>query len=223
MIDNGQLWNSVLENLKNSMSKPYFSMWLKDSTIVKQEDGIVFIGVPSVFAREWLSEKFHKQILKALREVDDCIRGIDYMITDAQKKKALEKRAQAEQMRQVQMAQHSQNRELPLDELYVNKEDNLNPRYTFDTFVVAPFNELAHAASQAIITKPGGAYNPLFIYGDTGRGKTHLIQAMGNKIKQLYPSKKVFILLQNAFQMTSLWLCRTIEASNLKKNIVFMT
>lgn len=198
MIDNTQLWNTVLESLKSSISKPYFSMWMKNSSVVKQEDGIVYIGVPSVFAREWFTDKFHKQILRALRDVDDCIRGIDYIITDAQKKKLLEKRAQAEALKNSN--QIEQNKELPLDDLYVNKEDNLNPRYTFDTFVIAPFNELAYAASQAIIMKPGGAYNPLFIYGDTGRGKTHLIQAVGNKIKQQYPSKKVFYITSERFE-----------------------
>jgi chromosomal replication initiator protein len=200
MIDNNQLWNTVLENLKSSMSKPYFSMWLKDSSIVKQEEGIVSVGVPNVFAREWLSEKFHKQILKALRDVNDHIRGIEYVITDAQKKKMLEKRAQAEQLRRESAKeQQGKSRELPLDDLYVNKEDNLNPRYTFDSFVVGPFNELAHAASLAVIAKPGGAYNPLFIYGDTGRGKTHLIQAVGNRLKQLYPGKKIFYITSERF------------------------
>lgn len=175
-------------------------MWLKDSSIVKQEEGIISVGVPSVFAREWLSEKFHKQILKALREVNDNIRGIEYVITDAQKKKMLEKRAQAEQLRRESVKdQQGKSRELPLDDLYVNKEDNLNPRYTFDSFVVGPFNELAHAASLAVIAKPGGAYNPLFIYGDTGRGKTHLIQAVGNRLKQLYPGKKIFYITSERF------------------------
>jgi chromosomal replication initiator protein len=75
-------------------------------------------------------------------------------------------------------------RELPLPEVQVNKDDNLNPRYTFETFVIGPFNELAHAAAQAVIKKPGIMYNPLFIYGSTGHGKTHLIQAIGNHIKQ---------------------------------------
>src|SRR5690606_36175806 len=70
--------------------------------------------------------------------------------------------------------------ELPLSDYYINKEDNLNPRYTFDSFVIGSFNELAHAASQAVIKKLGIVYNPLFIYGNTGHGKTHLIQAIGN-------------------------------------------
>jgi chromosomal replication initiator protein len=88
---------------------------------------------------------------------------------------------------------------MPLHDFYINKDDNLNPRYTFDNFVIGPFNELAHAASQTVIKNPGHTYNPLFIYGATGRGKTHLIQAIGNKIKQTHPNKKVFYLTSEKF------------------------
>jgi chromosomal replication initiator protein len=88
---------------------------------------------------------------------------------------------------------------LPLQEHYINKEDNLNPRYTFENFIVGPFNELAHAASKAVAKNPGAVYNPLFIYGNTGIGKTHLIQAVGNHIKQTFPNKKVFYLTSEKF------------------------
>ena len=81
--------------------------------------------------------------------------------------------------------------ELPLQDTYVNREDGLNPRYIFDSFVIGPFNELAHAAGQAVLKKPGIMYNPLFIYGSTGFGKTHLIQSIGNGIKKQNPLKKV--------------------------------
>ena len=85
-----------------------------------------------------------------------------------------------------------------MTDVYINKDDNLNPRYTFESFVVGPFNEFAHAASQAIIKKPGIVYNPLFIYGGTGHGKTHLIQAVGNHIKNT-SSKKVFYTTSEKF------------------------
>jgi chromosomal replication initiator protein len=88
---------------------------------------------------------------------------------------------------------------LPLPETLVNKEDNLNPRYTFDTFIIGGFNELAHAAAQAVLKSPGLMYNPLFIYGSTGHGKTHLIQAVGNHIKATSPGKRVYYMTSEKF------------------------
>jgi chromosomal replication initiator protein len=88
---------------------------------------------------------------------------------------------------------------LPLPETALNKDDNLNPRYTFESFIIGPFNELAHAAAQAVIKSPGLMYNPLFIYGSTGHGKTHLIQAIGNHIKTVSPGKRVYYMTSEKF------------------------
>lgn len=94
----------------------------------------------------------------------------------------------------------SNNTELPLKDLYINKEDNLNSRYSFDSFIVGPFNELAHAASQAIVKNPGIVYNPLFIHGPTGLGKTHLIQAIGNAFKKnSNGNKKIYYTTSEKF------------------------
>jgi chromosomal replication initiator protein len=81
---------------------------------------------------------------------------------------------------------------LPLQDLYINKDDGLNPRYTFDNFIVGSFNEVANACAQAVINGLGIVYNPLFVYGNTGLGKTHLMQAIGNTVKKKYPDRKVF-------------------------------
>jgi chromosomal replication initiator protein len=89
------------------------------------------------------------------------------------------------------------NAALPLEDYYINKSDNLNPKYSFETFVVGPYNALAHAAAKTVSEKPGIAYNPLFIYGKTGHGKTHLIQAVGNQIKK--SGKKVFYVTSERF------------------------
>ncbi|KKR26210.1 MAG: Chromosomal replication initiator protein DnaA, partial [Microgenomates group bacterium GW2011_GWC1_39_7] len=101
--------------------------------------------------------------------------------------------------REERPGRETNTRELPLPEVEVNKDDNLNPRYTFESFVIGPFNELAHAAAQAVIKKPGIMYNPLFIYGSTGHGKTHLIQAIGNHIKATSPGKKVYYMTSEQF------------------------
>ncbi len=179
-MDNKKLWDGVLVEMELTLSKPNFNTWFKDTFIVKQEEGTVYLGVPNTFVQDWLSSKFHNTILKSLRNLSSNIQSLHYVIS----KEDMREKAFAEKPQPV-------TRELPIADTYINKEDNLNPRYTFDTFVVGPFNEFAYAASQAVIKKPGIVYNPLFIYGGTGHGKTHLIQAMGNYLKST-GGRKVF-------------------------------
>lgn len=186
--DPHELWEHVLSQVELSISPANFNTWFRESHIVKIEDGIVYVGVPSQFFRDWYLKKFNTLLLKVLRSVSYEFRNIEYLIVkDARKPK--------------NPPREKQNQELPLDEFYINKSDNLNPRYTFDTFVVGSFNELAHAAAQAAIKRPGITYNPLFVYGETGRGKTHLIQAIGNQFKKLYPTRKVFYLTSEKFSV----------------------
>ena len=186
--DPQELWEYMLTQVELSISPANFNTWFRESSIVKIEDGIVYIGVPSQFFRDWYLKKFHTLLLKILRGVSYEFRNIEYQIVkDASRKPKEIRRAPVP------------NTELPLNDFYINKSDNLNPRYTFDTFVVGPFNELAYTAAMAALNRPGITYNPLFIYGDTGRGKTHLIQAIGNQYKKLYPSREVFYLTSDRF------------------------
>ena len=187
-MDAHELWEYVLSQIELSVSPTNFNTWFKSSSIVKIEEGIVYIGVPSQFFREWYLKKFNTTILKIIRSVSFEFRNVEYLIVkDERKKYTHEQRNDKPTI------------ELPLNEFYVNKNDNLNPRYTFDSFVVGSFNELAYTAAKAAINRPGITYNPLFIYGDTGRGKTHLIQAVGNSFKKLYPNRKVFYLTSEKF------------------------
>lgn len=185
MVENKTLWNNVLAQIELAISKANFSMWFKDTYIIKQDDGVVYLGVPNVFVKDWLMNKYHKDILKNLRSFGEHIRNVEYLVSKEENKTP-----------QKEVINHIN--ELPLNNFYINKEDNLNPKYTFDTFVIGPFNELAHAASQAIL-KRTAAYNPLFIFGSTGHGKTHLIQAVGNHIKTSDPSKKIFYMTSEKF------------------------
>lgn len=183
-----ELWNSVLVDIELSVSNATFNTWFKDTFITKEEDGVIYLSVPNQFVKDWLYTKYHKTILKALREKASEVRNIEYIITKSSPRKFSPVKEET-----------SSKDELPLSEHYVNREDNLNPRYVFDSFIVGPFNELAHAASQAIVKNPGSTYNPLFLYGNTGHGKTHLLQAIGNKIKETNPSLKVFYLTSERF------------------------
>lgn len=188
-LDTHDLWEYVLSQVELSISPANFNTWFKDSSIVKIEDGIVYVGVPSQFFRDWYTKKFHSLLIKILRSVSYEYRNIEYMIVRDDKRKP----------KDIRRSKQEQVSELPLQEFYINKSDNLNPRYTFESFVVGAFNELAYTAAQAAIARPGITYNPLFVYGDTGRGKTHLIQAIGNQYKKSYPNRKVFYLTSEKF------------------------
>lgn len=187
-MDYRTLWQSVLVEMELGVSKANFTTWFKDTRIVKEDSGVVVLSVPNAFVKEWLLTKYHNAILRSLRNIENSIHAVEYVVNKE------ETRRRDDRPRDL-----SGNRELPLIEALVNKEDNLNPRYTFESFVIGPFNELAHAAAQAIIKKPGIMYNPLFIYGSTGHGKTHLIQAIGNHIKTANPGKKVYYMTSEQF------------------------
>ncbi|MEK7579158.1 MAG: chromosomal replication initiator protein DnaA [Patescibacteria group bacterium] len=191
--DTKSLWKHVLSGVEIVVSKPVFRTWFKGTHIVRVDDGVVYIGVPNLFAKDWISSKHHKTILRLLREVSDIVRSAEYVIST----KAPEDATLPTLTREDALPQSFG--ELPLKDLYINRADNLNPRYTFDSFVVGSFNELAHAAAQAILERPGMRYNPLFVYGQTGHGKTHLIQAIGNEIKKRFPDKKVFYVTSERF------------------------
>jgi chromosomal replication initiator protein len=188
-LDTKQLWENTLTNIELSISPASFKMWFGETHIVRIEEGTIFVGVPNQLTKEWISERFGKLVLKTARGFVDTIRGIEYTVSKESQKKTYEK---------VVVEPRSES-ELPLSDYYINRSDNLNPRYTFDSFVVGPFNELAFTAAQAVVKSPAIAYNPLFVYGETGRGKTHLMQAVGNQIKRSYPSKKVFYLTAERF------------------------
>jgi chromosomal replication initiator protein len=186
-----ELWNAALGEIEKNVSKANFVTWFKKAHLLKVEDGTAFIGVPNQFVRDWLSTKHTLFILKILRNMSQNIRSVSFSISK-----------EAPQQEQAHIATNSvQNvgSVLPLHDVYVNKEDNLNPRYQFNTFIVGGFNELAHAAAQAVIEKPGRSYNPLFIYGKTGHGKTHLIQAIGNEIKKQKEEMHVYYITSEKF------------------------
>lgn len=183
MDDATTLWNACLSDIESQVTKANFTTWFKYTSICKIEDGIVCVGVPNEFVKEWMFNKYQKMILKSIVDRLDNIRGVDFIIS--------RRTSSIETKPETLVSSSIKTPELPFKDIYINRDDNLNPRYTFDRFIVGPFNELAYAAAQAIIKRPQQAYNPLFIYGGSGLGKTHLIQAVGNEIKHLFPSKQV--------------------------------
>lgn len=191
ITDTKNLWENSLTEIELLVSKANFATWFKDTFLIKINDGEAVIGVPNTFVKDWLSNKFSRTILKTLRDQNDEIKAVVFTVANIEKIRAQKEKFIKREQKETQ--------ELPLADYYINKEDNLNPRYVFDSFIIGSFNELAYAASQAIVRQPGIVYNPLFIYGSSGHGKTHLIQAIGNKIKEQQRDKKVFYLTSEKF------------------------
>ncbi len=184
-VDVKQLWDDALVNIELGITPANFKTWFRDTHVVSLEGGTITLGVPSVFVRDWLQDKFQSMILRVLRNSSSHVRSIEYAVVQRNEKKQEVNRRQT-----INVA-------LPLEEYYINKSDNLNPKYVFDTFIVGHFNALAHTAAKTVTEKPGVAYNPLFIYGKTGHGKTHLIQAVGNQLKRV--GKTAFYVTSERF------------------------
>ncbi len=178
-----KLWEEVLSEIELIVSKANFVTWFQKTSIKESKNGIVFISVPNGFTKEWLKNKYEKSIIKILRNIEPSIRAVDYVISSqpvADYKKGSKQRT---------MEIDTEAPQMEFKDFYSSK-DSLNPRYAFENFVVGSFNELAHAAAMAVIKNPGSTYNPLFVYGGVGLGKTHLLQATGNKIKENFPGIK---------------------------------
>ena len=187
-VDNKKIWDSVLTHIEQDVSRASFLTWFKNTSIQKNDGSVISISVPNTFVRDWLQNKYHSSILRVLRGEIDSLRSIEYVVSRVGTKEVLE-----------QINQPTQIQQLELGDIYIDKDDNLNQRYTFDNFVIGAFNELAYAAAQAIIKNPGISYNPLFVYGLTGLGKTHLIQAVGNSFKRNNKNTKVYYLSAEKF------------------------
>jgi len=182
-MDIKDLWQIVLGEVELNTSRANFITWFKNTKIYSKKDGLVVIGTPNGFTKEWLENKYNKLIFKILRNNSPDIKDIKFIISG-------EKIKPSEPILDQSITAITGD-QLNFQELNFNKETNLNPKYTFNNFVGGSFNEIAQAAGRAIVKNPGTLYNPLFIYGGVGLGKTHLIQAIGNEITKNNPSKKV--------------------------------
>lgn len=152
-------------------------MWLKNSHLVNNDQGKAIVSLPNNFAKAWVQDKYHKLILSSLRTLDENVKKIDYVINQVQAPTTAAANGQ------------QNNGQMAFVELKIDPETGLNPNYTFKNFVVGSSNEMAYAATMAVLHELGKKYNPLFVYGGVGVGKTHLIQALGNEVKTLHHNK----------------------------------
>lgn len=188
-----ELWKAALGEIELQVSKANFKTWLQNTSIADKKGSIVTIAVPNSFTKEWLENKYHKFILRSLRNLDSEIKDVAYQIKqNLIKEDSKNKNISREEDWVIR-------KQLDFQELTTDTLTNLNPRYTFDNFIVGSSNELAQAAALAVTENLGRKYNPLFIYGGVGLGKTHLIQAMGNKVKKENPNKKIKYVTSERF------------------------
>ena len=203
-----KMWQSALGEMEIQLTKANFSMWLKDSRLVDQRDGTMFVALPNNFAKTWIEDKYQKNILGILRNMDNSVKKVEFVINP-----------QAQPREKMAMDMKDLNK-LDAAELDFNRTDpetNLNPRYLFSSFVVGPSNELAFSAAKAIVENIG-KYNPFFVYGGVGLGKTHLIQAIGNEISAKYQKKvKPKYVASEQYTREVVWGLRNDRIESVKK------
>src|SRR5574340_121164 len=178
-----QAWQSVLGQLQMEMPKASFDTWVRDTYPLSYENGALTVGVPNAYARDWLDSRLASTVSRLLVGVLNANVAVSFVVSPGEETETVESEAALE-------ARDNADRSL-------TRNISLNPRYTFETFVVGSGNRLAHAACQAVAEKPARAYNPLFLYGGVGLGKTHLLHAIGNAcyargLNVLYVSSEEF-------------------------------
>jgi chromosomal replication initiator protein len=191
-VDKRGLWQAVLGELELTISKANFGTWFDRTTILSNEDGHVIVGVPNIFTLTRLQERYHDSIKEVLGRMTK-VKTIEYKLTPASAQLKTHDpftppEAATEVLAPAAKSAPSQQ-----------TSSSLSPKYTFDSFVVGSSNELAYAACQAVAKSPGTKYNPLFLYGGVGLGKTHLMQAVGNEILRRDPSKKIEYVTSEEF------------------------
>jgi chromosomal replication initiator protein len=186
-MDAEQAWQSALGQLQMEMPKASFDTWVRDTQVTSYEDGLFTVTVHNAYARDWLESRLSSTVTRLLMGIMNRSVEVTFVVRSN------------EGSVDAQPTPPSGGTVLSMDEIPTPhpRRSSLNPRYTFENFVVGPNNRLAHAASQAVAENPATAYNPLFLYGGVGLGKTHLLHAIGNYCQEhgqdvLYVSSEEF-------------------------------
>lgn len=194
------LWKSVLGEIELSVSHATFMTWFKNTELVDHSDSEVVIAVPNIFAKRQFEAKFNNQVKEVLAKNGIISEQISYVINGSTKKPKVNRETT------VSAGPSPADRNPSASELVagtnssqVGVSNGLNPRYTFENFIVGSSNDLAYTASQAVAANPGVKYNPIYLYGGVGLGKTHLMQAIGNEIIKNNPKARVLYISSETF------------------------
>ena len=193
-MKNQQHWQAILGHLEISLSKANFNTWFKNTGIIERGGSFILVNVPDLFHKNWIHSKYHNEMIKALKSIAPEIREIRYQIGSFQSQTQNTSKQES-----TFSAKHAESPTQTYTESLPNNSSSLNPKYTFETFIVGKNSELAHAASLAVAKNPGGQYNPLFIYGGVGLGKTHLMHAVGHTLLKSNPRAKIYYCSSEKF------------------------
>ncbi len=195
----GVLWQTVLGEIELSVSHGNFVTWFKNTQLLKHDKDSLVVGVPNIFIKQQLERKYGDLIAQTLDKNGVKVATIEFKVSSLAAKPVVEES-------EVVVAASTASRQAPApkqtkldNSLGHSYRQGLNERYTFDSFVVGASNELAFAACQAVAQQPGTKYNPLFLYGGVGIGKTHLIQAVGNTVAGKNPDAKILYISTEQF------------------------
>ena len=198
IVDKKRLWQSVLGEVEVSLTRANFNTWFKNTEIIEVDDNKVVIRVPNIFTLEWLKKKYEKELRKSILKSLPYLKDIEYVVGTKPPKEVLFKEISLANAHQVRESEIPGVTKIGV-KLLATAMERLNPRYTFETFVVGESNRLAQATAEAVARAPGTTYNPLFIYGGVGLGKTHLLQAIGQEILKNNSKKKVVYITSERF------------------------
>ena len=190
-MDAKQVWRAALGELQVSLSPANFETWLRDTHLVDVDDQRFRIAVPNGFAKDWLESRYRSLISQTLARVVGYSVQVEFVVTASE--------AQPGVTPGVAQPVRVEPTRVGAPEAAGGGATYLNSRYTFTNFIVGSANRLAHAASLSVAERPGHAYNPLFLYGGVGLGKTHLMHAIGNAVVARFPRKRVVYATSEKF------------------------
>ena len=195
------IWELSLSEIENIITKQSYENWFRTTRLHSLKEEFMEIGVPSIFLGNWLRDHFMDVIKNTVKKVAGKEIDIDFVVCDDMKEVFTESS--------------------PSASLKKKKDEKLNPKYTFDSFVIGPSNQFAHAATRAVAETPGTGYNPLFIYSGVGLGKTHLLNVIGNHIMASKPSYRILYVSSEQFTnevIQAILNNKTIELRNKYRN-----
>lgn len=206
------LWNRTLAEIEKKVSKPSFETWLKSTEAHSIQGDQLIVVAPNVFARDWLETRYRKIVAETIYDLTGSELEIRFITPSHQQIEDVD----------ISLAFQKQQQREPHTQEPNQNQSMLNPKYTFDTFVIGAGNRFAHAASLAVAEAPAKAYNPLFIYGGVGLGKTHLMHAIGHYILEHQPDSKVVYISSEKFTNEFINAIRdnkTVEFRNKYRNV----